>query len=190
MSLFTGALAAGLIGAIGGGASVAAAAINSHASGDAADKASAANASALDFNKQQAETEYRNQETTRKANWDQRVAQQHANNKIRQALGLAPIDIPAYVPSVDPAFTGTPPPNTGSLGHVGGAPAASAPPQPAQVGPARVAQRLQPPMQPVGGMSLGAMAGAPIQVRGRDGQLLTFPTQQQADVYKQEQGIV
>jgi hypothetical protein len=81
---------------------------NSSAAEDAATKQSQSNAEALAFQKQAAENDYKNQEVARKANYDQYVAKQTAMNQVRQGLGLRPVEIPPYVPSVDPTFTGTP----------------------------------------------------------------------------------
>jgi len=80
--------------------------MQSDALGDASNAQAKAAADTLAFNRQQAEADYRNQEVNRRANYDQYVAHQGGNNTIRAALGLKPVAIPTYVPSVDPNFTG------------------------------------------------------------------------------------
>lgn len=109
------------MGAIAAAGSLGGALIQSHAAGEAADTQAKAAADTLAFQKQQAENQYQNDEANRRANWQQYFARQQGNNTIRQALGLSPINIPAYVPSIDPKFNGssgstiasTVPPQTG-----------------------------------------------------------------------------
>lgn len=69
----------------------------------------------LNFTKQQSENDYRNQEVTRKANYDQYAAQRSRLGTLGSMLGLPAPDIPDYVPSQDPNFTGSGPtgPTTG-----------------------------------------------------------------------------
>lgn len=90
------------------GGTVAAAQIKSNSDEKAAELQSQANANTLKFQREQAENDYKNQETTRRANYDQYVAKQAAMNRVRQGLGLHPVDIPAYVPSLDPFLNGAP----------------------------------------------------------------------------------
>lgn len=76
---------------------------------DAATKAAqlqdAANQRAEVFQRQQAENTYLNDESTRKANYDQWSVGQALHNSVRAKLGYGASDIPAYVPGVDPRFT-------------------------------------------------------------------------------------
>lgn len=88
-----------------GATSLIGAKMQSGASENAANLQSQSAANTLAFNRQAAENDYQNQAVNRKANYDQYVAKQNANNTIRAALGLKPVAIPAYVPSVDPNFT-------------------------------------------------------------------------------------
>ncbi len=86
---------------------------------------------ALAFQKQQAEQDYRNQEITRQANYNQHAAVLSQRSSLGQSLGLPAITQPAYVPSQDPGFTGGP-----TLGN----PTAAAPnASPASQPPATVA---------------------------------------------------
>ncbi len=79
------------------------------------------NEETLAFQKQQAENDYRNQELTRRANYDQYASGQNRFASLDSAVGLAPRQVPAYVPSQDPNFTGAP-----SAGQVLAGPAAAA----------------------------------------------------------------
>lgn len=100
-------------GAIGAGAMAGSSMYGAHkqasAAEDAAAAQTAANDKALAFQKTQAENDYQNQESTRRANFDQWSARQTSNNSVRRALGLGAINIPGYVPSVDPNYLGTNP---------------------------------------------------------------------------------
>lgn len=91
------------------GASVYGANKSADAASTAAAAQTAANDKALAFQKTQAENDYQNQESTRRANFDQWSARQTSNNSVRRALGLGAINIPGYVPSVDPNYLGTNP---------------------------------------------------------------------------------
>jgi hypothetical protein len=127
------ALAALAAGAAGGG-SIASAAINAHAAGSAADKTTAAanhaadleaqaNAQALAFQREQAENAYQNSETARHGNYDQWAAQQRKARSVGELLGLPSMDIPDYVPGIDPNLTGRP--TAPTVGQAAGAPPAA-----------------------------------------------------------------
>lgn len=116
MSLFTGAA---IIGAslAAAAASTAAAKISSGASktagqqqvdatNQAAQLQAKSSADTLDFTKQQAETDYRNQEIARQGNYGQYAAQRSRLGTLGAMLGLPAPDVPAYIPSVDPNYTG------------------------------------------------------------------------------------
>lgn len=79
--------------------------LTSAATTHAADLQSQSSAQALAFSKQQAESDYQNQEIARKANYAIDAAHQGRLSTLGQMIGQAPRDIPAYVPSQDPAFT-------------------------------------------------------------------------------------
>ncbi len=122
MSLFTGAIALGSLLAVAGTKSafdIAGSKIQSNATKNAADIAakslidsSAAqtksNEETLAFQKQQAENDYRNQEITRKANYDQYATGQNRLKFLDSAVGLPERQVPDYVASQDPNFLGTP----------------------------------------------------------------------------------
>lgn len=91
------------------GGTVAAGAMSSHAANKGARLATdAANhgadlqaqstREALDFQKSEAARSAANEEVTRRANYDQYVAQQRRRSTLGQMLGYAPIEIPPYVP--------------------------------------------------------------------------------------------
>ena len=109
--------AAAIASAIAAGAGVGSAALASHGASEAAKTSSDAalkaaqldadaKAKALDFQKQQAEADWKNQEIVRKANYDQWVAQQQRKGSVASLFGLPAPSIPDYVPSVDPSYTG------------------------------------------------------------------------------------
>jgi hypothetical protein len=87
----------------------AAAKTTTDASTNATAASSAANANALAFQKAQAENEFQNSETTRKANYDQWAAQQQRMRQLDALIGVQPRAIPDYAPGVDPGFTGSKP---------------------------------------------------------------------------------
>ena len=117
-----------IIVAVSAGSTVAAAKMSSNAAKDAAK----ANASALDkstvtqtdaakyaaeledkrakealaFTKQQAETDFRNQELARKANYDQWLARESRVSDFGTRVGLPSRSIPAYAAGIDPNYTG------------------------------------------------------------------------------------
>lgn len=72
----------------------------------AADLNAKAQAEALAFQRQLAESQYQTGETDRNANYGQWAAAQRRLGIVGDALGLGPREIPAYVPGVDPRFTG------------------------------------------------------------------------------------
>lgn len=82
------------------------------AANHAADVQAKSAADTLAWQKQQAENDYRNQEATRRANFDQWASGMGAKNSVRAALGLGRVNVPVYVPSVDPNYGGDP--NTGA----------------------------------------------------------------------------
>lgn len=103
------------------------------AASDAADKQAAAAKYAADLQdaaskrseallRQQSENDYQNQETTRKANYGQYAAQRGRLGTLGAMMGLPAPEIPAYVPSVDPQFTGGSTQPTASGAPTSGAP--------------------------------------------------------------------
>lgn len=101
----------------GGGATVAAGAMASHSAGKAANQQTAAANHAADlqskaaadtlaFQRQQAEADFQNSETSRHGNYDQWAAGQRRLQTLNDLLGLGPRDIPDYVPGIDPNLTG------------------------------------------------------------------------------------
>lgn len=152
------------VAAISAAGAVTGAGIQSHAAGSAADKQTqAANHAAdvqgqsaheaLDFTKQQAERDQANFETTQKANYGQYAARQGRLSSLDQLVGLPARDIPAYVPTTQPASAITSPP-----------------PRPQ-------------PQPPVGGTTIGGMTqptqttqtGQMVTVRAPNGQTGQFP---------------
>lgn len=151
MSLFTGAVA--LATAIGAatattvaaskqsGAVTDAAKLQTDAANHAADVQAKSAADTLAWNKQQAEQQWQQQETDRKANYDQWAAKRRNIGSIGQFLGLGiGGDIPGYVPSVDPRYVngGTPlPAGAGQTPAAAAAqPGAMTAPPPASIGAA------------------------------------------------------
>lgn len=63
-------------------------------------------AAALQFTKQQAETDWRNQELARQANYDQWRAREGSVSAFGQTVGLPSRSIPAYAAGIDPNYTG------------------------------------------------------------------------------------
>lgn len=87
----------------------------------AADKQAEASRAAEAFQRQQAQNTYQNNEATRHANYDQWKAREGRLGSIGEALGYGRREVPDYVPSVDPRFTGggappIPPPTPGGNG--------------------------------------------------------------------------
>lgn len=76
----------------------------------------------LAFTRQQAQNDYRNQEITRRANYDQYAASQNRLKFLDSEVGLPERQVQDYVASQDPNFTGTP-----SAGQVLGTPRGPAP---------------------------------------------------------------
>ncbi len=60
---------------------------------------------ALSFSRQQAETDWQNQELVRRANYDQTAAKNARLGTLGNMLGLPPPSMPDYVASVDPRYT-------------------------------------------------------------------------------------
>ncbi len=79
----------------------------------AADLQAKANADTLAFTKGQAENAFQNSEASRQGNYGMYAAAQRRLGSVGELIGAGPREIPAYVPGVDPGFTG------------GGAPAAT-----------------------------------------------------------------
>lgn len=115
--------AAGIVGAkISSGAAQDAASTTGAAATHAADLQSQATQQALDFQKEQAENAFQNNEASRQGNYGQFAAQQTRLKSVGEALGIpnaGGMEIPAYVPGVDPRISGAPP----SVGQPAGAPA-------------------------------------------------------------------
>lgn len=72
----------------------------------AADLAAKANADTLAFTKGQAENAFQNSEASRQGNYGMYAAAQRRLGSVGQLIGAGPREIPAYVPGVDPNFTG------------------------------------------------------------------------------------
>lgn len=118
---------AAIAGIVGGGAAVTGAVINSRSAHNAADvtASAATNAAdlqaqasqqALDFQKEQAENAYQNNEASRQGNYGQFAAGQTRLKSVGEALGIpgaSGMQIPAYVPGVDPNIGGAPSPAAG-----------------------------------------------------------------------------
>ncbi len=74
----------------------------------AADLQAQGAAQALAFTKGQAENAFQNSESARQGNYGQYAAAQRRLGSVGQLVGFGPREIPAYVPGVDPNFTGAP----------------------------------------------------------------------------------
>ncbi len=96
--------------------------IAAKAQADASAAQTKSNEETLAFQRQQAENDYRNQEITRKANYDQYASSQNRLKFLDSAVGLPERQVPDYVASQDPNFLGTP-----SAGQVLTKPASSGP---------------------------------------------------------------
>lgn len=125
---------AGIVGAkISSGAAKDAAATTGAAATHAADLQSQATQQALDFQKEQAENAFQNNEASRQGNYGQFSAQQTRLKSVGEALGIpnaGGMEIPAYVPGVDPNLGG---PSMPSVGQAAGAPASGNPTDPAAI---------------------------------------------------------
>lgn len=88
-----------------GGAQVVGAHMQASGANRVADRQSADAARAMAFERDQAENAYRNGEATRKANYDQWAAGQRRIGQLYRQRGWGDLEIPDYVPSVDPGFT-------------------------------------------------------------------------------------
>lgn len=73
----------------------------------AADLQAKQNADALAFSKAQAENAFQNNEAARHGNYDQWAAAQRRLGALGDLIGAPTREIPAYVPGVDPGFTGS-----------------------------------------------------------------------------------
>lgn len=87
------------------GAATQGAQIQADANTKAAQLQAGAQANALAFQKQQAETDWQNQEVTRQANYNQWLADTQRKGAIGSLFGLPAPNIPAYVPTIDPKYT-------------------------------------------------------------------------------------
>jgi len=117
---FVATTTAAIIAAIGlAGGTAAGSAIAAHGATKGADTAAKAandaaaikaksDADALDFQKQQAEADWRNAESTRKANYDQSLARMDRLGSLYDILGMHRPSMPAYVPTQDPNLSGAP----------------------------------------------------------------------------------
>ena len=128
VALGIGAAVAGVAGAkISSDASTKAANIAATSTTNASAAQTKANEETLAFQKQQAENDYKNQEITRQANYNQYATGQTRLQGLDSAVGLAPRQVPAYVASQDPNYTGTSS-STPSAGQVlGGSPSTTTP---------------------------------------------------------------
>lgn len=90
----------------------------------AADLQAKSSQSALDFQKQTAEGDYRNQEIARQGNYGQWAARAGRLSDFGRTVGLPAREIPAYVPGEDPNYTGA-----GPATIAGAAQTPQAPPQ-------------------------------------------------------------
>lgn len=89
-----------------------AAKLQADAANRAADQQAQAAREALAFQQAQAENSYQNTETTRKANYDQWAAKQRRYAALYKARGWGDLEIPGYVPGVDPGFPSSGQPST------------------------------------------------------------------------------
>lgn len=153
-----GAIAAGTMATTGligaskqAGAAKDAAQLQVDAANHGADVQAKTAADTLAWNKQQAETQWQNDEVNRKANYDQWAAKRQNVGSIGQMLlgsRFTPSTIPGYVPSIDPRYLdGATPVPAGS----GQTPAAAAPPgamtPPASFGAAVNSGQARSPLQ-------------------------------------------
>lgn len=116
------------IGAIGAGTTAAASIYSANKQSDSAktatDQQAKSNDAALAFEKQQAEAAYQSNESTRKANYDQWASREGTIAGVAGQHGLN-VNIPGYVPSVDPNLNGTIAGATGSAPPAPGSPSQS-----------------------------------------------------------------
>lgn len=97
----------GLIGAkVSSNATKAAATAQTNAVSQSAELQSKSNADTLAFQKQQAQNEWKNQELTRQANYNQAKARLSTIAGVGNEYGLSGISMPDYVASQDPQFGG------------------------------------------------------------------------------------
>jgi hypothetical protein len=89
------------------GAASDAAAIETNAQKYAADLQAKGAADALAFTKAQGENAFQNSEAARQGNYGMYAAAQRRLGAVGDLIGAGPREIPAYVPGVDPNFTGT-----------------------------------------------------------------------------------
>lgn len=183
---FIGTTAA-IISAIGMGAAAGASVYGAHKQAESADTAAklqvdAANHAAdvkaqsdreaLDFQKQQAETQWQNDEGNRHANYDQWAAKRRNIGSIGTMLGLGGGgDIPAYVPSTDPRFGASGGPAPPPAGPGGPPPGAPAPRRPANFdaavnGPALPAPPIDPRLMGGNGGVVAPMGTPQLQPDG------------------------
>lgn len=86
----------------------------------AADLQSQGNAQALKFTQAQAENAFQNNEAARQGNYGQYAARERRLGSVGQLVGFGEREIPAYVPGVDPNFTGSAAPSVGQALGAGG----------------------------------------------------------------------
>src|SRR3990167_5093088 len=94
------------------------------------------------FKREQLQQQYREAEQVRRANYDQWSSRQRSLNAFRQKYGFSPTEIPGYVASQDPGFTGP---------DAAGPPPAQSPP------PAAASWRATPPRDPTRPAPMGAV---------------------------------
>ena len=105
-ALIAGATAGGAVasGAIQSRSATRGAQLQTQAANYAADQLAAANQREEQFKREQAQHDWENQETTRRANYDQWAARERRLGSIAERLGYGRRDIPGYVPSVNPGY--------------------------------------------------------------------------------------
>ena len=135
-----GATAAGTVVAakMASGANRDAAKLTTDSANHAADLQTQSAKDALDFQKSQAAQDLVTHNATAKANYDQWAAREKRISSLGSALGLAPRDIPAFVPTPGPASSATSAANPSGTGGVN--PSGNGLPQP-------TASDLTPPPQ-------------------------------------------
>lgn len=129
----------------------------------------------LAFQRQQAETDYQNQEVNRKANYQQFAARDARIGTLGEAVGLSPRRTPAYVPSIDPQYVQQGRAAVTSQPRVGAAPLAGIDPSAYGSQPQTAAAVTSPPQ--IGGAPLQA-SGPMVRLKSPQGQISAVPQSQ------------
>ena len=104
----------------------------SDASNYAADRQAEAQQRQEQFLREQAQRNYEQEESVRRANYDQWAAREKRLGSIAERLGYGRRDVPAYVPSVNPGFMGQSGPPQSSTNPVSMGPRPTAATMPTQ----------------------------------------------------------